>query len=74
MLANKEHLQCERGLFQILPFMAMSMAIQHHEQCGTERISVLQGVVSPNQALGVARGGRRKKEGEKDREDKNKVT
>lgn len=48
--------------------------MQDHGQCGTEHIAVLQGVVSPNQALGVARGDRRKKEGEKGREDKNKVT
>lgn len=72
MLANKEHLLCERGLSRILPFKAPAM--QDHGQCGTEHIAVLQGVVSPNQALGVARGDRRKKEGEKGREDKNKVT
>lgn len=62
MLANKEHLLCERGLSRILPFKALCAAMQDHGQCGTEHIAVLQGVVSPNQALGVARGDRRKKE------------
>lgn len=74
MLAKKEHLLCERGLFRILPLEAVFTAIQDRRRCGTELISVFQGVVGPNHALGVARGDRRKKEGEKGREDKNKVT